>query len=89
MRPHYDKIRRRPQRYAQLRDDVPVGTGNPLGAQVLCLCRDGSDVYYPVHGELESWAIRRPARNGGIGMLNDRVIRIDERVLFGVQRAVA
>ena len=86
---HYNLFRYRLQRYAQLSDGVPVGPGKPLGAQALCLCRDGSDAYYPVHGELEPWTIRRPARNGGIGMLNNRAIRIDERVLPGVQVAVA
>lgn len=61
----------------------------PLWAQALCLCRDGRDAYYPVHGELEPWTIKRQAHNRGRGMLNDRAIRIDERVLRGVQVAVA
>ena len=86
---HHNLFRCRLQRHGQLSDDVPVGPGKPLGAQALCLCRDARDAYYPVHGELEPWTIRRPARNGGIGMLNDRVIRIDKRVLLGAQVAVA
>ena len=89
MRSHYNPFRCRSQRYGQLSDDVLVGPGKPLGAQALCLCRDARDAYYPVHGELEPWTIRRPARNCGIGMLNDRVIRIDEQVLIGAQVAVA
>ena len=89
MPPHYNLFRCRLQRYAQLSYGVPVGLGKPLGAQALCLCRDARDAYYPVHGELEPWTIRRPARNGGIGVLNDRAIRIDKRVLLGAQVAVA
>ena len=77
------------QRYAQLGDGVPVSPGKPLGAQALCLCRDARDAYYPVHGELEPWTMRRPAHKGGIGMLNDSIIRIDEQVLIGAQVAVA
>ena len=86
---HHNMFRCRLQRYAQLGDGVPVSPGKPLGAQALCLCCDGRDAYYPFHGELEPWMIRRSARNGGIGMLNNRAIRIDERVLPGVQVAVA
>ena len=86
---HYSMLRCRLQRCARFSDGVPVDPGKPLWAQALCLCRDGRDAYYPVHGELEPWTIRRPARNGGIGMLNDRVIRIDEQVLIGAQVAVA
>lgn len=33
--------------------------------------------------------MRRPARNGGMGELNDRAIRVNERVLLGVWVAVA
>ena len=89
MPPHYNMFQCRLQRCAQFSDGVPGDPGKPLGAQALCLCRDARDAYYPVHGELEPWTIRRPARNGGIGMLNDRVIRIDEQVLIGAQVAVA
>ena len=86
---HYNLFRYRLQRHAQLSDGVPVGPEKPLGVQALCLCRNGRDAYYHVPGKLEPWTIRRPARNGGIGMLNDRVIRIDKRVLLGAQVAVA
>lgn len=85
----YDKIRCRPRRYAQLSDGVPVDPRNPLRAQALCLCCDGSDAYYSVHGELESRTIRKPASNGCIWMLNYRVIGIDEQVLLEAQAAVA
>lgn len=67
----------------------PLAPENRCGAQALCRCRDGRDAYHPVHGELEPWTIRRPARNGGMGELNDRAIRVNERVLLGVWVAVA
>ncbi len=74
---------------APFSDGVPVGPGKPLGAQALCHCCDGKDAYYPVHGKLEPWTINRPARNGGMGVLNDCAIRADERGLPKVQVAVA
>lgn len=84
MRSHYNPFRCRPQRYGQLSDDVLVGPGKPLGAQALCLCRNGRVSYCPLQGGLEPSTMRRPARNGGMGELNDRAIRVNERVLLGV-----
>mgnify|MGYP001272340069 CR=1 FL=1 len=84
MRSHYNPFRCRSQRYGQLSDDVLVGPGKPLGAQALCLCRNGRVSYCPLQGGLEPWTMRRPARNGGMGELNDRAIRVNERVLLGV-----
>lgn len=84
MRSHYNPFRCRSQRYGQLSDDVLVGPGKPLGAQALCLCRNARVSYCPLQGGLEPWTMRRPARNGGMGELNDRAIRVNERVLLGV-----
>ena len=84
MRSHYNPFRCRSQRYGQLSDDVLVGPGKPLGALALCLCRNGRVSYCPLQGGLEPWTMRRPARNGGMGELNDRAIRVNERVLLGV-----
>ena len=84
MPPHYNMFQCRLQRCAKFSDGVPGDPGKPLGAQALCLCRNGRVSYCPLQGGLEPWTMRRPARNGGMGELNDRAIRVNERVLLGV-----
>ena len=66
----------------------PLVPENRSGRRRFASAVTGRVSYCPIHGGLEPWTIRRPVHNGGMEVLNDCAIRIDERVLPGVQVAV-
>ncbi len=87
-RPTPDMIAREPDRYGPLRDGLPGGAGNPLGARALYLYRDGKDTYYRLHGTVEPWTIGTRVSSGCIRLLNQDIMDLYRRVPVGTKAIV-
>lgn len=84
-RPTPSMVARDPQRYAALRQGMPGGGRNPLGARALYLYQDGVDTYYRLHGTVEPWTIGTMASAGCVRLINQDVIDLHQRVPVGTR----
>lgn len=84
-RPTPDMIRRDPQRYGHLRNGMPGGHRNPLGARALYLYQDGVDTYYRLHGTVEPWTIGTRASAGCVRLINQDIIDLYQRTPIGTR----
>ncbi len=84
-RPTPDMVRREPQRYGHLRDGLPGGGRNPLGARALYLYQDGVDTYYRLHGTVEPWTIGTMASAGCVRLINQDIIDLYQRAPIGAR----
>lgn len=84
-RPTPDMVRRDPQRYGHLREGLPGGHRNPLGARALYLYQDGVDTYYRLHGTVEPWTIGTMASAGCVRLINQDIIDLYQRVPIGAR----
>ncbi|RYI02916.1 MAG: L,D-transpeptidase [Acetobacteraceae bacterium] len=79
--PTPDMIAREPEKYGgELRNGMPGGIENPLGARALYLFKDGQDTLFRIHGTNQTWSIGRSVSSGCIRMLNQDVIDLANRV---------
>ena len=85
--PHWtptpNMIRREPEKYAKYADGMEGGPNNPLGARALYLYRNGRDTYYRIHGTNQPWTIGKAVSNGCIGLTNEYVEDLYDRVPTG------
>jgi len=81
--PTKNMIRREPEKYAKFADGVAGGPDNPLGARALYLYRNGRDTYYRIHGTNQPWTIGKAVSNGCIGLTNEYVTDLYNRVPIG------
>lgn len=84
-RPTPDMVRRDPQRYGHLREGLPGGHRNPLGARALYLYQDGIDTYYRLHGTVEPWTIGTMASAGCVRLINQDIVDLYQRVPIGAR----
>lgn len=84
-RPTPGMVQRDPQRYGHLRDGMPGGGRNPLGARALYLYQDGYDTYYRLHGTVEPWTIGTMASAGCVRLINQDIIDLYGRVPLGTK----
>ncbi len=84
-RPTPQMVARDPQRYRALRDGIPGGGRNPLGARALYLYQDGYDTYYRLHGTVEPWTIGTMASAGCVRLINQDIIDLYRRVPIGTR----
>lgn len=87
-RPTDNMIARDPERYGPLKDGLPGGTGNPLGARALYLYRGNRDTYYRLHGTIEPWTIGTMVSSGCVRLLNQDIIDLYARVPIGTKVVV-
>ncbi len=81
--PTRNMIRREPEKYAKFADGVPGGPNNPLGARALYLYRNGRDTLYRIHGTNQPWTIGKAVSNGCVGLINEHVEDLYDRVPVG------
>lgn len=84
-RPTPGMLQRDPRRYGHLRDGMPGGGRNPLGARALYLYQDGYDTYYRLHGTVEPWTIGTMASAGCVRLINQDVVDLYRRVPLGTR----
>ena len=84
-RPTPAMLARDPQRYGHLRQGLPGGGRNPLGARALYLYQDGFDTYYRLHGTIEPWTIGTMASAGCVRLINQDIIDLYQRVPIGAR----
>lgn len=80
-RPTPAMIARDPARYAPLRDGLPGGLDNPLGARALYLYQpDRGDTMLRIHGTNRPETIGQAVSNGCARLVNDQMIDLYDRV---------
>lgn len=82
-RPTAAMIEREPSKYGPLRNGMPGGPRNPLGARAMYLYRNGRDTAYRIHGTPQPWSIGRSVSSGCIRMVNAHVVDLYARVPIG------
>lgn len=83
--PTKDMIKRDPKTYAEWKDGMAGGAGNPLGARALYLFKNGKDTLFRIHGTTEPWSIGKAMSSGCIRMLDQDVIDLYSRVPAGAK----
>lgn len=81
--PTDNMIKTQPKRYGDLKEGMPPGSQNPLGARALYLYRDGRDTLFHLHGSPEAWSIGHRVSSGCIRFLNQDIIDLYQRVSVG------
>lgn len=84
-RPTDNMIAREPERYGPLRNGLPGGLDNPLGARALYLYRNGRDTYYRLHGTVEPETIGTMVSSGCVRLVNQDIIDLYQRVPVGTK----
>ncbi|QFT62054.1 L,D-transpeptidase [Roseivivax sp. THAF30] len=79
--PTPDMIAREPEKYEQFKDGMDGGPDNPLGARALYLFQAGrGDTFLRIHGTNEPATIGRAVSNGCVGLTNDHIRHLYDRV---------
>ena len=74
-------LRREPQKYGPLRNGMPGGLSNPLGARALYLFQPGrGDTFLRVHGTNDPTTIGRAVSNGCARLVNNQIIQLFNQV---------
>lgn len=84
-RPTDNMIREFPDQYGPLRNGMPGGINNPLGARALYLHRGGRDTYYRIHGTSDVASIGNATSAGCIRMFHQDVIELETLVRSGAK----
>ncbi|MDS9470012.1 L,D-transpeptidase [Paracoccus sp. MBLB3053] len=87
-RPTENMIKDQPETYAALRDGLPGGPGNPLGARAMYLHKGNKDTFYRIHGTMDPSSIGKATSAGCIRMFNQDAIHLEERVRSGARVVV-
>jgi lipoprotein-anchoring transpeptidase ErfK/SrfK len=83
--PTPEMIKRSPEHYAQYKDGMPGGPGNPLGARAIYLYQGSRDTHIRIHGTTQPWTIGKAASNGCFRMVNEHVMDLFGRVSIGTK----
>ena len=79
-------IQRQPELYAEWKDGMPGGPGNPLGARALYLFTpQGGDSFLRIHGTPDPSGIGRQVSNGCARLMNDHAIQLYQMVPLGAR----
>lgn len=81
--PTQSMIKDDPDLYGPLKDGLPGGLDNPLGARALYLYRGGKDTYYRIHGTMDPSSIGRATSAGCIRLFNQDIIDLFSKVPKG------
>ncbi|KFE35765.1 L,D-transpeptidase [Thioclava atlantica] len=84
-RPTNNMIKEDPEVYGPLKDGLPGGLDNPLGARALYLYENGRDTYYRIHGTMDPSSIGRATSAGCIRLFNQDIIDLFSKVPKGTQ----
>ena len=79
------KTRCDPETYGPVRNGLPGGLENPLGARALYLFRGGRDTLYRIHGTPSPWTVGHATSSGCIRMFNQDSIYLAEQVAKGTK----
>ena len=86
--PTANMLRRDPEEYGPVRNGLPGGLENPLGARALYLYKNGRDTLYRIHGTPSPWTVGHGTSSGCIRMFNQDVIHLAEQVENGTKVVV-
>src|SRR5207248_10091613 len=74
---------RAPSGESEVRNGMPGGPDNPLGARALYLYQNGQDTLYRIHGTTEPMSIGKNASSGCIRMINQDAVELYQRAPVG------
>ncbi|WP_337957669.1 MULTISPECIES: L,D-transpeptidase [Thioclava] len=83
--PTQNMINEDPDLYGPLKDGLPGGLDNPLGARALYLYKDGKDTYYRIHGTMDPSSIGRATSAGCIRLFNQDIIDLFNKIPKGTE----
>lgn len=86
--PTPEMLRREPEKYGPVRDGLPGGSENPLGARALYLYQGARDTLYRIHGTPYPWSVGQPNSAGCIRMFNQDVMHLAANVKNGTKVVV-
>lgn len=86
--PTKNMLKRDPETYGPVRNGLPGGLDNPLGARALYLYRNGRDTLYRIHGTSSPWTIGHATSSGCIRLFNQDIIHLAEQVEPGTKVVV-
>ncbi|MEI4472645.1 L,D-transpeptidase [Frigidibacter sp. MR17.24] len=81
--PTANMVRTEPEVYGPVKDGLPGGLENPLGARALYLYRGGRDTYYRIHGTNNASTIGRATSAGCIRLYNQDILDLYSRTDLG------
>ncbi|GGG71119.1 hypothetical protein GCM10011415_18640 [Salipiger pallidus] len=83
--PTKNMLRRDPETYGPVKNGLPGGLENPLGARALYLYRNGKDTLYRIHGTPSPWTVGHATSSGCIRMFNQDSIYLADQVSNGAR----
>ena len=83
--PTQNMIKEDPDLYGPLKNGLPGGLDNPLGARALYLYKNGRDTYYRIHGTMDPSSIGRATSAGCIRLFNQDIIDLFQKVPKGTE----
>ena len=86
--PTQNMIAEDPEQYGPVRDGLPGGLENPLGARALYLFQNGRDTLYRIHGTANPWSIGQATSAGCIRLYNQDIVDLHNRVKPGARVVV-
>lgn len=81
--PTANMVRTEPELYGPVRNGLPGGLENPLGARALYLYRNGRDTYYRIHGTMDPSSIGKATSAGCIRLFNQDAIDLFDELPTG------
>lgn len=81
--PTANMVRTEPELYYDLRNGLPGGLSNPLGARALYLYRNGRDTYYRIHGTMDPSSIGKATSAGCVRLFNQDAIDLFDELPNG------
>ena len=83
--PTQNMIKEDPDLYGPLKNGLPGGLDNPLGARALYLYKNGKDTYYRIHGTMDPSSIGRATSAGCIRLFNQDIIDLFSKIPKGTE----
>lgn len=84
--PTPEMIERNPAQYGRYADGMPGGPNNPLGARALYLFTPGKgDTFLRIHGTNAPETIGSAVSNGCVGLINEHIADLYNRVPIGTR----
>ncbi|MFD1880247.1 L,D-transpeptidase [Paracoccus pacificus] len=81
--PTANMVREDPALYGPVKNGLPGGLGNPLGARALYLYRGGRDTMYRIHGTMEPSSIGKATSAGCIRLFNQDILDLYDNIPMG------
>lgn len=81
--PTANMVATEPELYAQFRNGVPGGIGNPLGSRALYLYEGNRDTMYRIHGTMDPSSVGKATSAGCIRLFNQDILDLYERIPIG------